>query len=284
MSAPLKNIAVVCNPTIDNRRALKVGDEVANVLVQKNIKHQLFTNYWPQVLDNFTEVWIVGGDGTLNYFINKYKGIKLPFALFKGGSGNDFHWMMYGDLNTTDQVEKLLSAEPFLIDAGICNGILFLNGVGIGFDGAIVKDMLGKKKMAGKASYLLSILKNIVKYHEEFYSITIDGETIEKECLLVSIANGKRYGGGFNVAPLASVTDGVLDVNVVGKIAPFKRIKYLPVIEEGKHIDLPFVHYRQSNKIHIKANKNLPCHIDGEYFEAKEFEIECLPGFFLFLK
>ena len=46
-----------------------------------------------QSFDGFTEVWIIGGDGTINWFINQYSEIQLPLALFGGGAGNDFHWM-----------------------------------------------------------------------------------------------------------------------------------------------------------------------------------------------
>jgi diacylglycerol kinase (ATP) len=36
-------------------------------------------------LPAITEAWIVGGDGTLNYFINLYKEIAVPLVIFKGG-------------------------------------------------------------------------------------------------------------------------------------------------------------------------------------------------------
>jgi len=35
---------------------------------------------------------------------------------------------------------------------------------------------------------------------------------------MISVANGSRYGGGFQVAPKASVTDGLIDVMLVEKV------------------------------------------------------------------
>ena len=102
---------------------------------------------------------VVGGDGTLNYFINQYPQFALPLAIFRGGTGNDFHWLLYGDVTEAEQVDLVLSASPQPVDAGLCNHRLFINGVDIGFDGKVAKDLMGKQKRAGKASYMLTILK-----------------------------------------------------------------------------------------------------------------------------
>ena len=278
----MKRIAIVCNPTDENQKALKVADIITTRLTEKGIKHTLFTTNWPPVLDEFTEVWISGGDGTFNHFINKYPQTGLPLAIFEGGSGNDFHWMLYGHIKVEEQIEKVLKGTPQLIDGGLCNGQLFLNGVGIGFDGAIVKDLLGKKKLAGKASYLLSILKHIVSYKEKYCELKLDQRFVAQDCFMISVANGKRYGGGFHVAPKANLQDGLLDVNIVGKIPPLQRMKYLPVMERGEHLDLPFIQYYQSGKVVIQSKVPLHTHVDGEYLFANRFEIEVLPNKFCF--
>jgi diacylglycerol kinase family enzyme len=139
-----KNIALLCNPTRENEKAFRITNSIEILLSGMDILHTTFTSAWPETFDGFTEVWIIGGDGTVNWFVNQYSSVQLPLAVFAGGSGNDFHWMLYGEQRTEQQVEHVLQAEPQFIDAGICNERFFLNGVGIGFDGAIVHDLLGK--------------------------------------------------------------------------------------------------------------------------------------------
>lgn len=278
-----KHIALVCNPTRENEKSLRITNSIEILLSGMDVAHKTFTSSWPESFDDFTEAWIIGGDGTINWFINQYSSIQLPLALFGGGSGNDFQWMLYDDKTVEQQVEQVLQGTPQLVDAGLCNEKLFINGVGIGFDGAIVHDLLGKKKLAGKASYLLSILKHIVGYHEKPCSLQMPGETIEQDCFMISVANGKRYGGGFHVAPNAILTDGLLDINIVGKISPIRRMKYLPVIEKGQHLSLDFITYRQTNKIIIQSSTGLHAHADGEYFQSDYFEIEVLPKRFSFI-
>jgi diacylglycerol kinase family enzyme len=79
------------------------------------------------------------------------------------------------------------------------------------------------------------------------------------------------------------VNDGLLNTSIVGKIHPLFRLKYLPFIEKGKHLNLPFITYVKSSMVIVKALKELPAHADGEAFSATEFNIECLPSRFLFL-
>jgi diacylglycerol kinase family enzyme len=100
---------------------------------------------------------------------------------------------------------------------------------------------------------------------------------------MISVANAKRYGGGFLVAPRSSVDDGLLDLSIVGKISPLKRIRYLPVIEKGEHLELPFISYQQTPVVKITSPQNLHAHLDGEYMFAREFDISLLPGRFSFL-
>ena len=278
-----RNIALLINPTKENAKALIPGKEITQLLQANAIRHAVFDRKWPENLIGFTEAWIVGGDGTVNWFANTYPETTIPIAVFAGGTGNDFHWMLYGSPGTRQQVELVLRATPKRVDAGICNGRLFLNGVGIGFDGAIVKDLVGKKKLAGKASYLLSILKHMVGYSEKHFVISTANETFQKECFMISVANAKRYGGGFMVAPRSTVDDGLLDLGIVGKISPLKRIRYLPVIEKGEHLDLPFISYRQVPAVKINSTQKLHAHLDGEYLFASEFDISLSPGRFSFL-
>jgi YegS/Rv2252/BmrU family lipid kinase len=278
-----KHIALVCNPTRENEKALRVTNSIEILLSGMDIPHKAFISKWPEDFNGFNEVWILGGDGTANWFVNHYSTIQLPLAIFPGGSGNDLHWMLYEDQTLEQQIEYVLQCPPQMIDAGVCNEKLFLNGVGIGFDGAIVYDLLGKKKLGGKASYLLSILKQIVGYHEKPCVLQMPNEMIKEDCFLISVANGKRYGGGFLVTPKASVSDEMFDVNIVGKVSPIKRIKYLSVIEKGEHLNLDFVKYRKADKVIIHSSSMLHAHMDGEYFKSDYFDIEILPKRFSFL-
>ena len=273
-----KNIAIVCNSLAGAGRAVMLAETIAQKLINKNIDHTIFKESWPDHFVSFTDIFIVGGDGTLNYFINQYPGIKLPLTIFNGGTGNDFHWLLYGNITMEEQLEIALSENQKPIDIGKCNDRYFINGVGIGFEGEVAKALTGKKKRAGKASFLITILKKIVTYHSKNYTLKSSEQNLSGKRLLVDISNGRRAGGGFYVAPEAKADDGLFDVVIVDALTPFQRLRYLPVIEKGKHLHLSFIHHFRTVGIIVESNEPIQYHLDGEYDEAKELEIEILPA------
>ena len=277
-------IAIATNTLAGNGKAVKLAAKIQDILTERKIVSKIFTEKeWDGRLYSFDQVWIAGGDGTVNYFVNQFNDIKIPLCIFNGGTGNDFYALLYGKTTVEEQIGHILQTAPKPIDAGKCNDRYFLNGVGIGFEGAVAKSLQGVNKFGGKTSFMLSILKHILFYKEQQYSISSAEKTVTGKFLMISIANGTRYGGGFYVAPLAKPDDGLLDANLVSPLSAFKRLRYLPVIEKGKHLGLPFIDYYNTQKITVKSNQLMQSHLDGEYLESHEFKIEILPAHFNFI-
>lgn len=273
-----KRIAIVCNVLAGGGRAILLAEKIAFQLANKNIEYVIFKENWPTDFSYFTDVFIVGGDGTLNYFINQYPDIDLPLVIFNGGTGNDFHWLLYANKTLEEQMQVALYGSPKPIDIGKCNGRYFINGVGIGFEGAVAKDLIGKKKHSGKTSFLITVLKNIFTYRSKNYWIQSANELFQGKKLLVDISNGARAGGGFHIAPEAKVDDGFLDIVIVASISPLQRLRYLPVIEKGKHLKISIVHHYLTREISIASDQMIQYHMDGEYFEDQKLVIEILPA------
>jgi diacylglycerol kinase (ATP) len=277
-------IAIATNTLAGSGKAVRLASKIQGILTDRKIASQIFTEKeWDERLYNFDQVWITGGDGTVNYFVNRYTDMKKPLCIFNGGTGNDFYALLYGKTTIEEQITKVLQGIPKPIDTGKCNERYFLNGVGIGFEGDVAKSLQGVNKWGGKTSFMLSILKHIFLYKEQNYTITSTEKTVEGKFLMISIANGTRYGGGFYVAPLSKPDDGLFDVNLVKPLSPFKRLRYMPVIEKGKHLDLPFIDYYNTQKISVKSNQPIQAHLDGEYLESNELIIEILPAHFNFI-
>lgn len=277
-------IAIATNTLAGSGKAVKLAATIHAILTERKIDSQVFTEKeWDARLYAFDQVWIVGGDGTVNYFVNQFNDIKKPLCIFNGGTGNDFYALLYGKTTTEAQVNHVLQSSPKPIDAGRCNERYFLNGVGIGFDGAVAKGLQGVNKFGGKTSFMLAVLKHILFYKEQQYIISSDEKTIQGRFMMISIANGTRYGGGFFVAPLAKSDDGLFDAILVKPLSVFKRLRYLPVIEKGKHLNLPYIDYYNTKKITITSDLPIQSHLDGEYLESNEFNIEILPAHFNFI-
>ena len=272
------HIAIVVNPLSGKGKAVKTGRWLSVQLNIRKIKHSLFSRAWPAHFEDFTEVWIVGGDGTNNHFINRYKNINLPLAFFKGGTGNDFAWKLYGDMSLEEQLKRVLEAKAKPVDAAICNGRLYVNGLGIGFDGEVMQSMGQIRWMGGHLGYLWAVIKKIFYFKEPCFKIEFNNKIVTGKFLLVIVNNSSRTGGGFLVAPGASIDDGKLDMILCKPLSLFKRLRYLPVIEKGKHLNLSFIDYSSPGEVRIEAEKELPAQMDGEFMSSKVFEIRVLPG------
>nr|WP_303626674.1 diacylglycerol kinase family protein [Ferruginibacter sp. HRS2-29] len=267
------------NPVSGAGLAVKTGNWLNTQLSSRGIDHHLFATGWPENLDACLEAWIVGGDGTANYFINKYRNqLDIPLVLFKGGTGNDIAWRLYGNIGRDELLHKALTARPQKVDAAECNGQLFVNSSGIGFDGEVVRSGKTIRRIGGHLGYLLVVLRKILSFREPIFGIATETAGYSEKFLLVAVNNSSRTGGGFLVTPNASITDGRLDMLLCKPLGFWKRLRYLPVIEKGKHLQLPFIIHSLEKEVTVTASRELYAHLDGELIYAKRFHFKVLPG------
>jgi diacylglycerol kinase (ATP) len=276
-----KKIAILYNSKAGKGKAVRLIVWLQAELNERRLQFEIFADRWPTELDSYTDAWIVGGDGTLNYFINKYPHCKLPLFIYRGGTGNDFAWKLYGNKKPEDCLQVAIEAPAKKVDAGTCNGRFFINGVGIGFDGEIVRSMQADKFLfRGHSAYYAAVLRKIFSFREAEVKIQTQEISWRMYAFMVTIANGSRYGGGFLVAPDAQVDDGRFDIVVIPKISLMQRLLLLPGADKGKHLRIATT--TRSGSVIVNADKIIAAHLDGEAIESDNFEIDILPGKFLF--
>lgn len=275
------SIGLFVNSLAGKGSSKTIALQVRDYLSQKGIPTDWFIDDWPDVL-TFKEIWIFGGDGTVNYFINKYPNTKCPLAVFKGGTGNDFAWKLNGELSLYPFIDALLEAPTFPIDVASCNGRLFINGVGIGFDGEVLRSMQSIRWLGGHLGYLWAVITRIFTYSEQHFKCSFNGVIRQGKYLLVNIANSSRTGGGFMISPLAEVEDGLLNLLLVKPVSKLKRIFFLPNIQKGTHLHLDIAEHNLITQVLIQCDQTISAQIDGELFSASSFDISIYPRHFNF--
>ncbi len=273
-----QHIAILMNPLSGKGESAKTGEWLAVRLTELNQSFVLLSTPWPATLLEFTEIWIIGGDGTFNFFINQYPDNALPLGLFKGGTGNDFAWSLYGECTLEENFMKVWHGSPQRVDAASCNDKLFVNSSGIGFDGEVLKSINQIRWLGGHLGYLAVVIRKIFSYQEQQVVIRTNETKESGKYLLMIVNNSSRTGGGFLVTPKASLTDGLLDFMLCKPLSILKRLRYLPVIEKGKHLSLPFINYQQVTQVHIESDKPLFAQLDGELISSSKFSFSILPG------
>jgi diacylglycerol kinase (ATP) len=231
----------------------------------------------------FTDILIIGGDGTINQVFNGLRENNAPVSLISSGTGNDIARSLLGTLKIQNQLDLVLNGKVRLIDAGICNGRIFLNGLGIGFDGKVVERMsLNYKKYKGPLAYYSTVIRLLSGYREAELKIKLDDSTYDREVFLMTVSKGRTFGGGFRLNPFAANNDGKLDICLIRKVPVFKRFIMLPTMSFGGHKYLKEVEFYKCTECWIEANNYLVAHLDGEYVGHPPFHIKILPRYFNF--
>ncbi len=281
----LKKICFLVNPQ-KNAIAIKayfewVLAEVANKMPKWAV--QLFHEEWPSDLQNFDEVWVMGGDGTFNYFVNKYPDCSIPIGLFEGGTGNDFYWKIFGKISREEHLSHILNGHTASLDAGQVNQMIFLNGVGIGIEGDVLKSMKAIRFIGGALGYYLAAIPQLFKFKSYIISFERAGKIFSKKVFLCMVFNSSRAGGGFHFFPMASIQDGALNMMLCNPIAIIKRLFYMPLIQKGKHVNYPFLEFSTIQSTRIHCNRVLIAQVDGEILASDIFDFKILPAKFKYI-
>lgn len=238
-----------------------------------------------------------GGDGTLNEVLNgaiKYEN--LTVGVVPIGTGNDFCRNFPDDGDFLD-MEAQLTGKVIKSDAIRYSGLMAgkeqtrycANMFNIGFDCNVV-DLTAKLKtyplIAGSFAYLLGVAITFIKKKGAKLRVELDGEVIEDgSLLLTAIANGGFCGGGVHSSPYASVTDGIMDVNVIYNVSRWQFLKKFPYYAKGTHMELPgisdIIYAGTCRKARITPlDGTMRLCTDGEIVDAGTIDFEIVPEAF----
>jgi len=224
----------------------------------------------------------VGGDGTFNEIASSLLHEEnITVGIVPAGTGNDFIQIL-GFPNRFDEEhwKVLFEKKISSIDVGLCNGLPFLNGMGLGFDAQVAAENYtepGEVKKGGKNKYLFQIIKTLLFYREKRMTVLSAETKHETDCFINTISNGRRFAGGFFLTPKAIANDGLLDVCMIEKLSLIERFKILTKVPKGTHLQNKKVNYYQTPKIEIEFSQEVPFHLDGELHFSKHFDISILP-------
>ena len=217
------------------------------------------------------KIVIVGGDGSLNYFVNDIRGIELKneVLFYAGGTGNDF----LNDLGKDPEhgpyeITKYLKDLPSVTIDGY--DWLFLNGVGYGIDGYCC-EVADQMHAAGETNvnYASIAIKGLLgKFKPRNAKITVDGKEFKfRKVWIAAAMNGRYYGGGMKNAPDQDRLNPERKLTLVvwhgsGKL---KTLMMFPSIFKGEHVQhTKNVAIMEGYDITVEFDGPCAAQIDGE--------------------
>jgi YegS/Rv2252/BmrU family lipid kinase len=196
---------------------------------------------------------VAGGDGTLNEVSQAYidrDGQPVsgpPIAVLPVGTGGDFRRTLGLDGDLDAAVDRLVTSDPRPFDLGVLrlttlDGAAavraFLNIASFGLGG--LTDRLvnaGPRWLGGRATFYLAAVRALAAYRNAPVRVRVDGTPwLESPIVNVMIANGRFFGGGMRIAPLADPADGLFDVVAIGDRSRLQTLALTPAVYAGTHL------------------------------------------------
>lgn len=250
-------------------------------------QHEAACRQAPQSDESKLRFYACGGDGTLNEVANGVAGCSLEqvsITVYPCGTGNDFIKNFSTAAKFTD-LRALVFAKDRKIDLLKINQRYAINVCNIGFDAEIAYHMNKFKKLPfvqGSMAYTISIFYCLLKKTWYPFDLEIDGKSMNGDYLLTALANGRYYGGAYQAAPKAEVSDGFIDYIGVLKMSRFKMLSVLRLYKEGLHLDSPkikdLIQYSKCRQLTLQSKEPVPVSLDGDIIQTSRVHAELVPG------
>ncbi len=270
----MKHIFIV-NPTAGGGKGKIVGEKIESVAAEMGLDYDIhYTSRGHEATEIAKKyrhekgiIYSVGGDGTLFEVLNGMIHSKNMLSVIPAGSGNDFY-------RNFKDVEDF----SFPVDVGKINDLYFINSCSVGIDAEIGHnaDLMKEKHIPRKQIYNASILYTYVKYKFKEIEFVLNGGKKFGEYTIVTIMNGKCYGGGWTMAPRADISDGLFDIYFVDKVNKRNMPGLLLKIMKGTHEESPHIHHRLADKIKFKSVEKVIVVADGETLYGNEFDVSLI--------
>lgn len=251
--------------------------------------------------DGRERVIAVGGDGTLSEctdgILRAGAGDAVVLGLVGQGTGGDFRKALGIEHRLDAYLDAIDAGHERRVDAGRARFVghdgaprerHFVNILSAGM-GGLVDDHVSRASrwLPGTAAYWFSSLRALLEIVAGRVRCTIglrgEERTETFSTFMIAMCNGRYFGSGMHVAPMAKIDDGVFEVvsmSAPGKLAFATRSQS---IYDGKHLGKEGVAHFQCDRIRIEvenedAKKTFLLDVDGEPLGAPPLDIEVRAG------
>ncbi len=236
----------------------------------------------------------VGGDGTLHEVVNGLMQAKAgaQLGVIAQGTGGDFRKTLGLEHRLDKYLDALKSGRTRALDVGKFTGggktgHYFVNILSAGMGGLVDRYVADASRMlGGTAAYFGASLRALVnsRLGNVKATVTSDGQTTTHpiRSFMIAICNGRYFGSGMNVAPMAEVDDGVLEVVALGATSKIGFAMTSRGIYSGAHIgQAGTVHLRGQKIVLDLANEDARSvyllDVDGEPMGSLPLTVEVVP-------
>jgi diacylglycerol kinase family enzyme len=226
--------------------------------------------------NGFSLVIAAGGDGTVHEVANgllKSNHSDVTLSIWPCGSANDYAYAL-GITGDPQQPTETIEADVGHISAPGGRERFFVNGAGVGFNGAVTWEARRLRWLRGVPLYATALFRALI-HHFDHPTMTAEFDGVSRcgPTLALSLGLGQREGN-FPLLPHADLCDGWFDYLHAGPVSRWELIRHFPNLLRGT---LPKNHPRlwlgRCRQFTLHSERPLRIHVDGEFFCQPEDEV-----------
>jgi diacylglycerol kinase (ATP) len=228
-----------------------------------------------------SDVFVAGGDGTINEVIQGLAGTKARLGIIPRGTANVLARELGLPLDEQEAAAVAARGKSRRIHLGLAidetNNVQrhFALMAGIGLDASIVRHVRPRlKKRIGKGAFWISGLSHLASWSPHPFNLEIDGR--EYTATFAAIGKAPRYGGDLAITPGARLDEPEFEVCMIQTSNRFRYLRLLSqAMRAGMPRDNPEVKFVKTDR--VKAYGEAPVQIDGELIGSLPMRFEIAP-------
>ena len=221
--------------------------------------------------DGRTHFAVSGGDGTVNLAVNALLPLGLDFpptiGVLPSGTGCDLLRTFGLPQDLAGAAKHLATDETYNIDVVTLEGSwglrYYVNVAQVGVGAAAAETAPKLSRALGGLRYPLAFAVRLPRFSKARVIVTTERRTYESEALAVIMANAQFFAGGWNVAPRATLVDGVLDIQVIDATKT-RAPAIVPKLIKGTHLRDRAVRRFTAAEFTIETDPVWPLEADGD--------------------
>lgn len=275
-----RTIRILCNPASGSysRPFIEAVCESARIqgaevrVVATSSPEDLEARAGTAAAEGVDVVAVYGGDGAVNLAAGAALGTGVSLAVIPGGTANVLALEL--DLPTgAGELGRMLARGPVReATVGRVNEAPFMLMVGVGFDAEAVRRVNREvKRFIGKGAYFLSAMSSVLAPSPGPLDLVLDGEPRAPEWVIVS--KSRLYGGGFVLAPDASVWSDAFQVVLFERADPLALAKHAAAVLAGNLARSRGVEVVAAREVEVRGPAGAPTQVDGDEFQGLPLRI-----------
>jgi YegS/Rv2252/BmrU family lipid kinase len=223
------------------------------------------------------QVVVAGGDGTVACAARELAHTETALGIIPQGTANNFATSLGLPRELPAALKVIMDGTVRQIDLGRVGTHLFTEAAGIGFF-ADALALYGQGGQARAARVLFATARVWLSMSAKRIRLSIDGEPYRERVVMCTVANTSRMALADTMAPDARVTDGLLDVILIGDLSRLEFITYYRAIKTHTHLQLPKVASLKAKEVRIESRGPMNVHCDDRVVGQTPALIGVEPG------